>query len=534
MEITTNLPVLIVGAGPTGLNLALSLARRGVPARLISEAEGPGEHSRAMVVQARTLEFYGQYGFADEMVREGVIVHTAHLREASGDSSREVLTFSFQDLGTGISPYAFALAYPQDDHERFLLRKLAELGTHVEWRSRLTGFNQTEDGVRATVMRDGRDETVDCPYICGCDGAHSCVREAARVGFPGDSYQQLFYVADVSIDRGFDRDLHISLGEHILSLMFPVRLSGMQRLIGLVPPEREFTGGKTAGATASDRSEVSFEDIRGQVEPLLGIKVTGVNWFATYRVHHRVADRFRIGRAFLLGDAGHIHSPAGGQGMNTGIGDAINLGWKLAQVIQRRAAESILDTYESERIGFARSLVSTTDRAFTPMVAAGLAGEFMRRVFAPLFVSVATRFAMSRHEAFRLISQTRIHYPESALSEGKAGHVHGGDRLPWAGTGPQDNFAPLRSLDWQVHIFGELEGAFETASARLGLPVHRFDWNEATEKAGFARDAAYLVRPDGHVALAMAEQSGDALERFVLRHGLTFRGITKEGIPRVV
>ena len=144
---TATSPVLIVGAGPTGLNLALSLARRSVPFRVVSEAQGPGEHSRAMVVQARTLEFYGQYGFADEVIGEGVVMQTAHLREAAGASSREVLTFSFKELGKGLSPYPFALAYPQDDHERFLLRKLADAGAEVEWRSQLIGFEQDAESV---------------------------------------------------------------------------------------------------------------------------------------------------------------------------------------------------------------------------------------------------------------------------------------------------------------------------------------------------------------------------------------------------
>jgi 2-polyprenyl-6-methoxyphenol hydroxylase-like FAD-dependent oxidoreductase len=233
-------------------------------------------------------------------------------------------------------------------------------------------------------------------------------------------------VADVKIAGGFKRDLYINLGEHILTLMFPVRSSGMQRLIGLVPPE------------LSERDDSKFEDIRGHVEPLLDVRVTEVNWLSTYRVHYRVADRFRAGRAFLLGDAGHIHSPAGGQGMNTGIGDAINLGWKLAQVLQGRGGPALLDSYEPERIGFARTLVSTTDRAFTPMVAEGMTGEFTRRVLAPLFMTIATRFALSRHAMFRLISQTRIHYAESPLSEGKAGELEGGDRLPWVRTAAID------------------------------------------------------------------------------------------------
>src|SRR5262249_45479061 len=187
-----NARVLIVGAGPTGLNLALSLARRGVPFRIISEAEGPGEHSRAMVVQARTLEFYDQFGFADEVVRQGIPAGEAHLREGGENGrSREVVSVSFRDLGEGLSPYPFPLAYPQDDHERFLAGKLIEAGADIEWRSRLTAFTQHVDNIRATVLHDGNAEEMEAEYICGCDGAHSCVRETLGVEFPGGTYEQL-------------------------------------------------------------------------------------------------------------------------------------------------------------------------------------------------------------------------------------------------------------------------------------------------------------------------------------------------------
>src|SRR5438874_1241151 len=189
-----DVPVLIVGAGPTGLTLGLSLARRGVPFRLISAAEGPGEHSRAMVVQARTLEFYDQFGFADDMIRQGVPADTAHLRESDENGrSREVVCVSFKDLGEGLSPYPFPLAYPQDDHERFLNDKLKEAGGgEIEWRSRLTGFTQDADKVRASVLHGDRAEEIETEYICGCDGAHSVVRESLGVGFPGGTYDQLF------------------------------------------------------------------------------------------------------------------------------------------------------------------------------------------------------------------------------------------------------------------------------------------------------------------------------------------------------
>lgn len=292
--------------------------------------------------------------------------------------------------------------------------------------------------------------------------------------------------------------------------MFPVRSSGMQRLIGLVPPG------------LSEHVDLTFDDLRDRVERQLDVKVAELNWFSTYRVHHRVAERFRAGRAFLAGDAGHIHSPVGGQGMNTGIGDAINLGWKLAHVIQGRAHPSLLDTYDPERIGFARSLVETTDRAFTPLTAEGISGEVTRRIIAPLIFAVALRFAPSRHAVFRLISQARIHYPDSPLSEGHAGHVHGGDRLPWAGPGKHDNFAPLRSMDWQLHVYGNIASDLSGAARELSLATHIFPWNGSLHNAGFQRDAGYLIRPDGYVATALSDQSVSTLKAFIDRFGIRF------------
>jgi 2-polyprenyl-6-methoxyphenol hydroxylase-like FAD-dependent oxidoreductase len=505
--------VLIVGAGPTGLNLALALARRNVACRLISDADGPGHESRAMVVQARTLEFYGQLGFADAVVERGVIAETAHVREGGESSpSREVLSISFKEMGAGLSPYPFALAYPQDDHERFLIEMLSRENVAVEWGARLTGFREDADGIRATIEhRRGQVEETDTAYICGCDGARSCVRETLQLGFPGGTYDQLFYVADVKIAGGAPRDLFINLGEHILTLMFPVRSSGMQRLIGLVPPE------------LSHRDTLVFEDIRGRVEPLLDIHVTDVNWFSTYRVHHRVADKFRVGRAFLAGDAGHIHSPAGGQGMNTGIGDAVNLGWKVAHVLQGRADPSLLDTYESERIGFARSLVATTDRAFTGLVGEGVVGEFTRRIVAPLIFGVVTRFSLGRRAIFRTISQMRIHYPDSPLSDGTAGEVHGGDRLPWTGAGGPDNFAPLRSMNWQAHVYGDADPVLQIACRELDVPLRAFAWNDGAKAAGLERHALYLVRPDGYIALAASGDVASRLRSFRERFNLRFR-----------
>jgi 2-polyprenyl-6-methoxyphenol hydroxylase-like FAD-dependent oxidoreductase len=505
-------PILVVGSGPTGLNAALALARLNVPHRLISEATGPGQESRAMAVQARTLEHYDQFGFADEVVQRGIVAETGHLIEHTDDGQRRQLqSFNLKEIGSGLSPYPFILTFPQDDHERFLIEKLQKLGTKVEWGCKLESFEQSDEKVSAVLKRaDGRTETVDAAYVAGCDGARSCVRQTLQIGFSGGTYDQLFYVADVQITGAFTHEVFFNLGTRSLTLMFPIRSSGMRRLIGLIPPE------------LTNKQPLTFEDIRKPVESLIDSHVTQVNWFSSYRVHHRVADRFRVGRAFLAGDAGHIHSPAGGQGMNTGIGDAVNLAWKLAHVYLDRAHPKLLDSYEPERIAFARSLVSTTDRAFTGMVAPGLTGEFVRRVLAPMLFTIATRFSLSRRELFRTVSQARIHYPDSPLSQGSAGHVHGGDRLPWTGLDGPNNFVPLRSYDWQAHVYGKPVPALQDVCRELNLPLHEFGWSDGAQNAGLKQDALYLVRPDGYVGLASSAQDVAELKSYVQNFQLRF------------
>ena len=495
-----SLPVLIVGAGPTGLTLGLRLARHGVPFRIVDKASGPGLASRAMVLQARTLEFYGQLGLAEAVIGRGIPVQTAHFCE----HGKEVASLSLRDAGAGISPYPNALSFPQDDHERFLVDQLASHGAAVEWGTALHGFEDRGDHVRATLQGDGAAVACEAAYLCGCDGAHSTVRQQLGLGFPGGTYDQLFYVADVAVAGPPTTDLFLQLGERSLALILPVRSSGMQRLIGIVPAGME------------GRAEVVFEDVRPSAETLLGIRVEQANWFSTYRVHHRVAARFRVGRAFILGDAGHLHSPAGGQGMNTGIGDAVNLSWKLAHVMGGRVGEGVLDTYEPERIAFARKLVQTTDRAFQGMVGQGWGSQFLRSWFLPHLLPTLTGLPAVRRAMFRTVSQTRISYRDSALSEGQAGGVRGGDRLPWTG----GNYVGLDGLDWGLQAYGKLDPDLGREAAGLGVAVDRFDWDAAAAEAGFGRDAAYLVRPDGHVALAMARQGAAALGAYAGRIGL--------------
>lgn len=499
-------PVLIVGAGPTGLVLALWLARRGIPFRIIDKNSGPGQASRAMVVQARILEFYQQLCIANEIIASGVKMERLHVRR----HGKSFITLALRDIGAGLSPYPFVLCYPQDDHERFLVDRLKSLGVEVEWDVELKELNQSETQIHAILEKAGTEEVCQPIYVCGCDGAHSTVRSQLKIDFPGGTYNNLFYVADVKIEGGFQADAFMNLGAGGFAQMFPVRSSGMQRLIGLVPE------------ALSGRNDLSFEDIRPEAEQLLHVHVDHVNWFAAYHVHHRVAEHFQVGRCFLAGDAGHIHSPAGGQGMNTGIGDAVNLAWKLTNVIQRGASSSLLETYEIERIAFARTLVASTDKAFQAITGRGFAGKFFRMLLIPSLMPILLSFASVRRLLFKTISQVRISYHQSALSSGKAGEVHGGDRLPWVPSDHGDNFTTLPSLDWQLHVYGTARPDFEQTATALKLPVIVIPWSEAAHQAGLKRDAAYLVRPDGYVALALAMQDSVALKEYVTRLSLKF------------
>src|SRR3989454_77203 len=314
--------VLVVGAGPTGLVLALWLARLGIQVRIIDKTAGPGSTSRALAVQARTLEFYRQLGFADELVEAGLVFSAANLW-ARGRRAAHV---ELGRLGAGKSPFPYGLIYPQDEHERFLIERLKELDVPVERMTELIDFEEVDGRIVARLQ----DSTCETECLAGCDGARSTVREKLGISFPGGTYEHLFYVADVDASGPLmDRELHVSIDESDFAAVFPLKGEGRVRLIGTIRPGAEKEG-----------EHLGWEDVGKNVLQRLRIDVRRVNWFSTYHVHHRVAARFRQGRAFLLGDAAHIHSPVGGQGMNTGIGDAVNLAWKLAAGLRAREASA--------------------------------------------------------------------------------------------------------------------------------------------------------------------------------------------------
>ena len=357
---------------------------------------------------------------------------------------------------------------------------------------------------------EGQEETCEASYIAGCDGARSIVRETIGTGFRGGTYRQLLYVADVeAAGPALDGELHVDLDEADFLAVFPLAGKGRARLIGTVRDER-----------ADPANRLKFEDVSDRAITNLKVNVQKVNWFSTYHVHHRVTEHFRKGRALLLGDAAHIHSPAGGQGMNTGIGDAINLAWKLATVLAGHAPDKLLDSYEAERIGFARRLVATTDRVFSFATAEGRIADILRTRVAPVLFPKVIAFEAVREYIFRTVSQITLNYRGCPLSAGSAGHVHGGDRLPWVPIDGKDNFESLAAITWQVHVYGSASAELVTWCASHDVPLHVFDWRSEHDAAGLARDAAYLLRPDTYVALADAPGAPATLDRYCADHGI--------------
>jgi 2-polyprenyl-6-methoxyphenol hydroxylase-like FAD-dependent oxidoreductase len=496
--------VLVVGAGPSGLVLALWLRRLGIEVRIVDQTAEPGTTSRALAVHARTLELYDQIGLGGDVVARGLEFAAVNLWVRGELVGRA----AFHEIGKGLSPHPYVVMFPQDQHERLLIEWLGRSGVEVERSTSLVGFDERTKGVVARLARGGAESEHEFDYVAGCDGAHSRVREVLGIGFPGGTYERVFYVADVEArGKAANHELHVALDEADLLAVFPMKGENAARLIGTVRRESEEL-----------RDKLAWNDVSSEAIERMRMSIDRVHWFSTYKVHHRVAAHFARGRAFLVGDAAHVHSPVGGQGMNTGIGDAVNLAWKLAAVLRGRADPELLATYEVERKAFAERLVATTDRAFTFVTRDGFLARRVRLGAVPSILPALLGRATFRRFLFRTVSQTMIHYRPSALSAGRAGSVHGGDRLPWVSfdsAAGADNFAPLRSLDWQVHVYGAASPDFARACGELDLPLHTFAWSTGAERAGFARDAAYLVRPDGYVALADATARPDHMRDYL-------------------
>ncbi|KAL3472662.1 FAD binding domain-containing protein [Aspergillus californicus] len=497
--------VLVVGAGPSGLVMALWLVKQGISIRIIDKAQADVSTSRALAIQARTLELYGQIGIAEDVVSKGHNITATNVWSEGTHRGR----IPIGDLGSALTPYPFIHIYSQDQHESLLEDRLNSFGVKVERDRELLDFSEKDSHITARLKttgvvtkhsEDGQEDSIEnceVSFIVGCDGAHSSVRHASRLDYDGATYSHIFFVADIEGNGPtINGEAHVTFNQSEFMLLFPYDENNRARISGAID---DSTVGKGA--------DITFEDIAPQMVKTLKLQIDRLNWFSTYRSHHRVAAGFRQGRAFLVGDAAHIHSPVGGQGMNTGIGDAINLAWKLATVIKGQAGLNFLDSYESERRAFAQKLVETTDSGFYLAVSQSYFARYLRTWVIPYVAPFLAKLGFFRHNVFRKISQIMIDYRNSTLSTGIAGHIHGGDRMPWVHVGEIDNFESLKSITWQVHVYGVAKEDLTEWCQIKNIPLHIFPWNEQYQALGLHADAAYLIRPDTYIAVA--EPSGD-------------------------
>src|SRR5467141_4510014 len=518
--------VLIVGGGPTGLMLANQLGRRGIRAMIVDRHSGPAQQTRAMAVHARTLEIYSKLGIAERALELGRRGTAANMWSEGKWAARIPLG----DIGKSISPFPFVLMLGQDDNERIMGDHLRNWGMAVQWNAELTGIKQEPGHVTATLKQsDGSTRTITAAYVAGCDGGHSAVRELTGITFPGAPYEHVFFVADTeAIGPMVADELNVYLWRDGFHLFFPMRGKDRWRVIGILPRRLRA------------RDDVTFEELSPDIRREAGANLDfkECSWFSTYRIHHRAAEKFRDRRCFLLGDAAHVHSPMGGQGMNTGLQDAYNLGWKLALVVNGHADAALLDSYEAERIPVAQRLLRTTDRAFNLVVSdRWIAGLFRTRILARI-AAFAMRFKRVQTLAFRTISQTGIAYPQSPLSKTLPGLPHGaphaGDRFPWLrlsfqANGPVDDlFQKLDDPRYNLIVIGQPAPSGEGLGLGDLLRLHVIP-DEAHNTRELARvrisgPAFYLLRPDGHVGLAGTRLEPDAVIRYLSESCIRIQG----------
>jgi len=484
--------VLVVGAGPTGLVLAAQLLARGIDTRIVDKGDGPAGESRAVSVHARTLEVLDTMGLADAFIEHGQCVR--RFRMYAGH--RSLLNL---DMTRNGSRYGFILNLAQSETERLLRSRVHELGGTIEQRSELVGLCRRGDGVDATLrFADGRETEIRAGYVVGCDGAHSRVRHELGLAFAGQPYAGEFLLADVALD---------GVGREDSSHLF-FRPDG--RGLVCLPMARHRWRVVMVNAGERDGRPPTLEEIQEQVRQRAPwpITVSDPGWLACFRCQLRSATAYRRGRVLLAGDAAHIHTPAGGQGMNTGMMDAANLAWKLALVAGGHAADSLLDTYETERLPAGVNTLGFTNKLFGWSTMRHPVKRAVRDVLLPGRHPPADGPTPCRPSAVAGLGQLPV---EPARPGGRPlARTQAGAPVPGVEVRTEKGATRLyRVLGEGRHVL-----IVPSAQARAALDstgLSRYTWLvDVVEGCAGARDGFALVRPDGILA---AHGSGKDVHR---------------------
>ena len=509
-----NTDVLIIGAGPTGLSLACQLVRYGIDFVILEKKESVTPYSKAIGVQARTLEIYEQIGLARKAVERGTVAGKGCL--LVGGKVRGELDFS--NIGEGLSPYPYVLMLEQSKNERLLYEYLQSHRKEVLWQTELESFSQNDSGVMAQVKTtDGSSQIIEAKYLVGCDGPKSLVRHTLGLKFEGSTFERIFYVADAQIDWEFTHDaLHVCLAKESFVVFFPLKGEKRYRIVGVFPEE-----------FSKDEGEVLYEEIESRIKELaeLELDIHDVEWFSTYKVHTRHVSKFSQGRCFLAGDAAHIHSPAGAQGMNTGIQDGYNLAWKMTLVVQGNADEKLLETYNEERLENAKHLLQTTDRMFQLAAGSEWFLAFLRTGVLPPLAKYIFSFDPVKKFLFPLISQIGINYRHSSLSQHTGDEdfkVKAGDRMPYFVVDGESIFNKLHQPKFHWLVFSDAAHSFQTLQTELEnhyaeLVDLKFISLHPQIAEAFGTDKAFgvLLRPDNYMGSISTETLLNGLRVFL-------------------
>ncbi|WP_313902097.1 FAD-dependent monooxygenase [Methylobacterium sp. E-046] len=469
--------VLIIGGGPVGMTLASELTRYGVGVRIVDQAAQRTDKSKAMVLWSRTLELLDRGGAqgATPFVDAGFKVEGVTFVAGSDVVGRVA-------MDAIPSVHAYALAIPQSETERLLEERLAAQGITVERSTQATSFTVGDRSVEATLQSaDGTREVVRADWLVGCDGAHSAVRHALDMPFAGETLLSDWFLADVHM-TGYprpDTDASIHWHRDGVLLIFPIQ-PGRYRIIGDLP----YTEGKAAPVPSLEQVQ-ALVDLRGPS----GTRLFDPVWLSGFRINGRKVASYRRGRAFLAGDAAHIHSPAGGQGMNTGMQDAVNLAWKLALVAHGRAAAGLLDSYSQERSGVGDEVLKAAERLTSVATLKNPMAQGVRNAVGRLMLGIP-RIA---HGVADTMSEVAIHYADSPLNgPGVHGMVRPGERVPpVAGRPPVGAGSAPRFV-----LFAA------PSMAVAGLPDKFGDLVDPEIRPALHPDTIALVRPDGYLACA--------------------------------
>jgi 2-polyprenyl-6-methoxyphenol hydroxylase-like FAD-dependent oxidoreductase len=490
--------VLIAGAGPVGLTMASELARYGLNVRLIDKNSERTDKSKALVLWARTLELMDRMGTecTQRFIEAGLKVQEANIL-----SGRELIAHVEM---TGVdSPHNFVLMIPQSETERLLEEHIATFGLKAERQVELKQLHSGADGVSCTLLHpDGREETVETPWLIGCDGAHSTVRHQLGMEFHGSTLLSDWILADIHLS-GVTGVPAVNIFWHAEGMIaiFPLRGTRYRVIADVGESSGSIGEGNNPAPTIEEIQRIL--DVRGPG----GIQASDPVWLSAFSINERKVSEFRSGRVFLAGDAAHVHSPAGGQGMNTGMQDACNLAWKLALVSRGICApEPLLSSYSTERSAIAKLVLEGTGKATAVGVMRGGIKQSIRNHVASLVFG----FAPVKHTMANLLSEIAVGYSESPLNA-QSKHGHGG---PEPG-----RRAPIRQGESKVGSGDTPRFALfaEDTPASRSLLAKYPNLIEPSPRKQFSDGGLWVVRPDGYVALAAKHDAWNDVDAYLSR-----------------